>query len=141
MYGDRQFTNHNSGNKFKGTTKVYSFRAHEDGYPEDFIVGFAGAASDIVTVVSYFTSPEKFKSPPRVRGLSGLVLTASQNIFMFDDYQKWLAVDQPFYAIGSGSAYALGAMANGASPKEAVKAAMQHDSYTGMGIKGVRLKF
>ena len=140
MYGDLQFTNTGTGNKFKGRTKVYCFNAHEDVYPVDFIVGFCGVASDIVTAISYFSSPENYKRPPRIKGLSGLVLTAQKNIFMFDDYTKWLAVNGPYYAVGSGSAYAIGAMSLGASPEEAVRAAMKHDAYTGLGVKGFNIK-
>lgn len=138
MYGDLQFTQPSNGFKFKGSTKVYKFDAHELTYEDsDFIVGFAGTASDIITVTTFFLAPEMFlKRPPRVKDLSGLVLTAKGDLFLFDDYTKWLAIKEPFAAIGSGAQVALGAMHAGASPKEAVKVAMKHDAFTGMGIKG-----
>lgn len=41
------------------------------------------------------------------------------------------SIDAPFYAIGSGSAYALGAMAAGKSAAEAVRIAAQFDLATG----------
>lgn len=139
MYGDLQFTGAN--NKFKGTTKVYQFKGHPDTYHCDFIVGFCGVAAEIVPAVSYFSNPDQYKRPPKSK-ISGLVLTAEQNIFIFEeDYTKWLAINQPFFAMGTGSTYALGAMEHGASPKEAVKSAMKHDPFTGMGIKGCKLKF
>lgn len=132
-----QYTNNVTGNIWKGKTKVYRFKASPDTYNDcDFIVGFCGNASDVITICNYFNFPELFKTPPRVRGCGGLVLTAERDIFMFDDYTKWLIVNEPFHAIGSGSPYALGAMAQGASPKEAIKIASKQDAYTGLGIKG-----
>lgn len=140
IYGDRQFTNTVTGHKWKGKTKVYRFTAHPDTYSAcDFIMGFAGSASDIVTISSYFEFPDMFGKPPRVRGCTGVVLTAKRDIFVFDDYTKWLLVDEPFHAIGSGAEYALGAMAAGKSPREAVKIASSKDCYTGFGIKGYSL--
>lgn len=138
MACDLQFTNTATGNKWKGHTKVYKFQPHENTYPVcEFIVGFAGAASEIVTIAEFFSVPDNFSKPPKVGKCLGLVLTAKKQIFMFTDYCKWLAVKEPYHAIGSGSEYALGAMASGMSPKEAVKIAMKHDSYTGMGIKTI----
>jgi hypothetical protein len=137
LYGDLQFTNNVTGNKWKGKTKVYKFKANPATYAEcDFIVGFCGSASDIVEIATFFTHPEMFDKQPRVRGISGLVLTANKDIYIFDDYGKWLAMDVDFAAIGSGANYAIGAMENGASPRDAVRAAMKHDAFTGYGTKG-----
>lgn len=139
MYADLQFTNMDSGNKWKGKTKVYKFKAKPDTYAFcDFIVGFCGNASDIVTISSYFEFPEMFDKPPKTKGISGLVLTADKDIFVFDDYTRWLAVNEPFAAIGTGANYAIGAMSSGKTPKEAVRVAMKHDAFTGFGVKGYR---
>lgn len=140
MYGDLQFTNNANGNKWKGKTKVFKFKAHELTYPEcDFIMGFCGSAADLAEVATFYDYPELHKRPPKGRNLSGLVLTANREIFVFDHYSTWLRVNQPFLAVGTGSTYAIGAMAMGASPKEAVRAAMKHDIYTGYGTKGYAL--
>jgi hypothetical protein len=139
LWGDLQYTNNTNGNKWKGKTKVFKFKANELTYPHcDFIVGFCGTASDVAEISSFFEYPEMFKKPPRGRGASGLVLTENRDIFLFDHYSSWLAVAEPFLAVGSGASYAIGAMAAGATPKEAVKIAMKSDCYTGMGTKGFR---
>lgn len=44
-------------------------------------------------------------------------------------------MDAPYFAIGSGSPYALGAMANGATAKQAVEAAIKHDLFSGGHIR------
>lgn len=61
----------------------------------------------------------------------------------------WLIEDRSFrlvpagadaYAIGSGAQLALGAMAMGATPQQAVKVAAQFDMYTGGRIKTMALE-
>ena len=138
VYADLQFTDTRDGSMWKGKTKVFRFKANPLTYEySDFIIGFAGSASDIVSVSTFFEFPELHKNPPKVRNLTGLVLTEDAKIYTFDDYTKWLAINQPFAAIGTGAGYALGALESGLSPKEAVKIAMKHDAYTGMGVKGL----
>ena len=44
-----------------------------------------------------------------------------------------------YYACGSGSPFALGAMFAGATAKEAVKAAMKHDAHTGGRLMSIKL--
>jgi hypothetical protein len=88
---------------------------------EPFLVGFCGAASEIVDIVDFYNRPELYKDMPRTKNLSGLVLTSSGKIFQFDTPSKWLAVDAPYAAMGSGATTALGALHMGASPKEAVR--------------------
>jgi ATP-dependent protease HslVU (ClpYQ) peptidase subunit len=136
MYGDLQYTI--ASGKFKGRPKVQKFKANDHTYHEDFLMGFTGSAADMIPVISYFLRPDLYDKPPKSR-VTGLVLTASGNIFVFDDYTKWLGVDQDYYAMGSGAPFALGALQSGASPKEAVKVAMKHDIYTGMGVKGYKI--
>jgi ATP-dependent protease HslVU (ClpYQ) peptidase subunit len=133
MACDLQFTEGSS--KWKGKTKVYKFKAHASTYiHSDFMIGFAGTAGAIVAVVEFFTNPETTK-PPKVKDLKGLVLTADGDIFAFDEYDKWIAMDQPYASIGSGSALAMGAMSMGCTPKEAIKTATKYDAFTGMGVK------
>lgn len=138
MACDLQFTL-NGVQKTKGKTKIFLIQAHEMHCHEDFLLGFAGAASDIIDVVDYFERPELYKSCPRTKNLSGLILTRSGKIFQWDTPSKWLAVTDQFAAMGSGGPTALGAMHMGATPLEAVRAAMKVDPFTGMGTK--RLSF
>lgn len=49
-------------------------------------------------------------------------------------HMRWVKYNEPFAALGTGSEYALGAMAMGASAKKAVSIAMRFDPYTGKGI-------
>ncbi len=135
MACDLQFTQNNAV-KWKGKTKIYKFKAHPDTYPHaDFMIGFAGSADDIITAVEFFSNPDNHKKVPKIAGLTGMVLTAQKDIYMFSSLGRWLLVNEPYASIGTGSPFALGAMAAGATPKEAVKAAIGKDPYSGLGIK------
>jgi ATP-dependent protease HslVU (ClpYQ) peptidase subunit len=121
--------------KWKCKTKIYKFKANPNTYPHsDFIVGFAGTAGSIVSVAEFFSLPDT-TTPPKVKDLKGLVLTAEGHIFAFDQYTQWIRIDQKYAAIGSGGEYALGAVEMGASLREAIKVASKHDPNTGLGVK------
>lgn len=138
MYGDLQYTT-GDHYKWKGKGKVFKYKASPLWHC-DYIVGFAGTAEAVVSVNWYFTNPNDFPPPKVGRGeLYGLVLTAEGEIYRFNNYSKWLQVHEDYAAIGSGGMYALGALASGKTPKEAVKVAMGMDPFTGMGIKGYRV--
>jgi len=133
--GDLQFS-HSSGYKFRGKTKLYSFE-NTLIYPKPFTVGYAGEVNAIVPVLEFIADPTEWKRAPNSKYAEFVVLTADHKIFTFSDPTKWLQIDQPYYAIGSGATFALGAMAVGASALDAVKAASKYDASTGMGFKHV----
>jgi hypothetical protein len=61
---------------------------------------------------------------------SALFLRRDGKVFEFDEGYL-MPVHAPYYAIGSGSLFALGAMAHGACAMEAVVASSRHDKSTG----------
>lgn len=139
--GDLQYTDMGSGTVFRGSPKVFMFEANKNTYPVcPFYIGFAGTAQDIVLTAEFFSRPDQFDKPPRIKGLTGLVLTAKGDIFTFDSYDKWLIVKEPYGSLGSGGGIAMGAMLAGATPTEAIKIASKKDIYTGMGVKTYRIK-
>lgn len=60
---------------------------------------------------------------------NGLVVTR-QHVLCFGDNGCW-SVAEPFYTLGSGYQLALGALAMGATAKEAVEVAARYDTITG----------
>jgi 20S proteasome alpha/beta subunit len=138
MCGDLQYTV-NQAIKFKGTPKIFKIKGHELHHPEDFIIGFCGAASDFIDVVDYYYNPESYKKIPNPKSVSGIVLTLTGRLYMFDTPGVWLAVQQPFVSVGSGASVALGALHTGASPKEAILAASKVDPFTGMGTTVMKI--
>lgn len=138
MACDLQFT-HSSGMKFKGRTKIYAFGANS-WYPKPYILGAAGGAADINKLVSYMQTDSGDEHEPKIDGCEFMVLTSDKKLYTFgDSYRDWIEIDQPFYAVGSGAHFALGAMASGCDPLEAVKATMKLDAATGMGTKFIDL--
>lgn len=139
---DLQYTNDQTGEKWKGRPKVFYFEPHELHYSKaPFYIGFAGTARALITIADYFSSPESFEELPEIEGTyCGLVLTAKKEIFYFDRYDAWLPINEPFAAIGSGAQVARGAMSAGKAPLDAVRIAMKHDAYTGFGIKSFDFK-
>lgn len=61
-------------------------------------------------------------------------------IYMYDPSGRRYPIKDQFFAIGSGGPYALGAMAMGASPEEAVAIASRFDPATGPEIEVLQLK-
>jgi ATP-dependent protease HslVU (ClpYQ) peptidase subunit len=132
MACDRQFTE--GLRKWRGNTKIYRFAAHPQICNYDFLAGFAGITNDIMAVVDYFSLPDVVR-PPKIRDMTGLVLTEKGKIYTFNHYSNWIPMEEPYAATGSGAAIALGAMSAGYSPKEAVKVASRYDIYSGMGTR------
>jgi ATP-dependent protease HslVU (ClpYQ) peptidase subunit len=137
MACDQQATT-GSGTRLKLKTKIFRFEAG-GVFPTGFIVGFAGTTNEWMEVADYLYDPAN-RNPPAMRNSEGLVLTDEGEIFHFSKADKWLLVEVPHFAIGTGSHFALGALESGKSPKEAVRAAMKHDVYTGGGVKTLTIK-
>lgn len=139
MACDLQFTV-NTHIRTKGKTKIYMVEPNELHYSEQFLIGFAGGASDFLEIIDFYTHPEVYKKCPNPRGVQGLILTKSGNIYQFDNPSKWIRINSNIAAIGSGMAAAYGALHNGASPLDAVKIASKVDIFTGMGTKVFKFK-
>lgn len=134
MACDLQITS--GGCPIKCKTKIYYVDPHEMHYSkEPFIIGFAGNSSQIIDVADFYYRPELYAKLPRVTDVFGIVLTESGIIFQFANPGNWVRIDSPYAAAGSGAQAALGAMHTGATPKQAIQAAMKVDIYTGMGTK------
>ena len=99
----------------------------------------AGNLETFPDVLDFFTDPSTYKKPPRLAGGEGLILTNDGKIWTFSNPTVWININQPFYAVGSGMLYAMGAMEQGATPVEAVKAAIKHDPSTGYGVTSISL--
>ena len=135
MACDLQFT-HASGLKFKGKTKVLYVGpevCNEMFKCEEAYIGFAGNSSDIGEIVTWFCDVSE--KPPKCRDIEMLLLNEKGKIFHSTNLRNWIAVDNKYFSIGSGMEYAMGAMAAGKTPIEAVKIAGQLDKHTGMGYK------
>lgn len=132
---DLQFT-YGENVKMKGASKIIEFKGpwcKQFFNAEYAYVGFAGNVNKWCEVVSWITvSVDKI---PKLKGIELLALTSNNELFYGSGLTHWMRLERPFFAIGSGSHLALGAMEAGKSPMEAVKVAAQHDVFTGLGYK------
>lgn len=125
--------------KFRLKTKIFEYE-QPLLYPKKFYVGLAGNVDKFADVLDWFVDPTQYKKPPTLGNGEGIILTADGKIFtFFKDPTNWLVIDQPTYAIGSGMHFAMGAMAAGAEPLEAVKQAIKLDPSSGMGTTHYKL--
>lgn len=142
MASDLQAT-HGSGMKFKVTNKCMKLSTDVSKYlfeADSAIVGAAGQVDSIGDAWGYLSNPLDYDGKvPKIKKCEFLAITSNKEILTSWDLRVWVKVNEKFYSIGSGSPYAMGAMSNGASPREAVVAATKLDSGTGMGIQTFEL--
>jgi hypothetical protein len=137
MSGDLLYSN--NALKFKGAPKVYKMRPHELHWPHsEFIIGFCGVAEEMIKLIDFYQQPEAYGKLPRTRDTKGVILIPDGSIYMFDSPATWMAVKEPHWAVGSGSLTALGAMHAGAGTRDAIKASMKVDPFTGGGVTTVK---
>ena len=55
-------------------------------------------------------------------------------------YLRKVKLNEPFASLGSGGEYALGALAMGATAKQAVQIATRYDPHTGGGITNIKVR-
>jgi hypothetical protein len=139
MASDHQYT-HTGGIMFKGAHKMLVL---EQEVAEAFfgarkaIVGYSGSSGDIGTVFSWLSDPSG--KAPRVKNSELIVLTSNKEIYTNYNLGGWVFVDKPFYSIGSGAHFALGALASKRSSSHAVEVASELDSHTGFGVTEIKI--
>lgn len=97
------------------------------------LVGVAGILSDILLALDYLDSEEDADvAKPDISPENHLMqVDPDGNIFVYTHVLRAVPVSAEYFAIGSGSEYAMGAMAQGATAEEAVAIAHKFDPNTG----------
>lgn len=102
-------------------------------------IGAAGDAISIGRAWMFLDNPAIFDNKvPKIKNCEFIALT-KDGIATSIDLRMWFPLEDDFYAIGTGAQYAMGAMAAGKSPKDAILVATEKDIYTGMGVKNYKL--
>lgn len=127
MASDRRVT---GGPMFK-TTKIQRIKGS--------IYGGAGNLEQILKMFEWFKNPDmkpdwKFQPDFEILELS------PDGLFVWGSEMIAVPVGMPYYAIGSGAHYALGALECGAPPEEAIRVAHKFDPYTGRELQVHKLK-
>lgn len=71
---------------------------------------------------------------PSLTYFIAICVKPDRSVWEMEENGLWLRISRKQWAIGSGADYALGAMAAGATAREAVEIASRLDSGTGMGV-------
>lgn len=99
------------------------------------IVGIAGGPFDLESFVEWYDGDRK-ESWDGADDTEILVLSPGGVVHCFNHLGRSFVCTAP-QAIGSGAAVAYGALAVGASPKQAIEAASKYDTRTGGGVEGM----
>jgi hypothetical protein len=95
----------------------------------DSLYGGAGDLSQILKMFLWFENPDQapvWKAPPEFT----ILQVSPRGIFVWESEMIAIPIDTPFYAIGSGSEYAMGALAYGANLDKAIEIASMFDPGT-----------
>jgi hypothetical protein len=118
--------------KHKCATKLFRKTVVVDGDAEEVIMAVQGEASAANLFVKWFDGTDK--EPPEIFAYNPPDFTClvwfKHGLYEYDAYCVGEQVTEPFYAIGSGSKAALGAMHMGANALKAVQVAAEVDPYT-----------
>lgn len=109
-----------------------------------FLVGFSGSAYIGLSLLDWFGSgADKESYPGNDEGEDSgslLVITPDRKIIVYEGRGVPIEFNHSMHAIGSGSEFALGALAMGATAERAVEVASMLDVYSGGGVDVLRLE-
>jgi hypothetical protein len=102
--------------------------------------GYYDQIVEIATWLSNGSKPEERPVLPDGDDNSTMLVIDEEGVcyFLTWPYLRPVKIDAPFIAIGSGSEFAMGAMAAGANAGRAVEIASMYDPHSGGGVQLVR---
>jgi len=103
------------------------------------LVGMAGNGPACEEAVSWLDCGGQKPVIDKDRPFTLLRLYVNGRVEKIEDLNYPLQILLPYFAIGSGADYAMGAMAHGATAEEAVLIATKHDESTGGGVDTLAL--
>lgn len=99
---------------------------------------FAGSG-DLDDIIKFFDWRRAGGDAPNFEDPLDVLEVCHEGIFIWGKKLTRLWINQAFYAVGSGSQYAMGAMFAGATPQQAIKISAQLDEGTSLPIEIVKL--
>ena len=104
------------------------------------LIGCSGAVCDINSFIQWVKSGADEDEFPKMKSLSALVVKPGGKILCYEESGKLpIEVKGTYCAIGSGTSVALGALFQGATAAQAVRAARAHDQCTAGRVVSVKL--
>lgn len=103
------------------------------------LIGFAGNTEQALRFIEWRRSPDGKPTFIETASFEAIELSSDGRLTWWGTEMVGIPIEDEYYAIGSGAAYALGAMAMKASPKHAIEVAARYDSCTGSDIQTMTL--
>lgn len=133
MVADKQMSGHQTS-----VTKIFKVK---DAEGEEWLVGGTGTATKILQFVGWLSSPSQLElPPPDMEGAHILAMGKEGQIFFYVESTTPVPIEEAYFAAGSGSDYAMGALDAGASIKRALEIAKGRDPNTGNGTTLLKLR-
>lgn len=122
IIGDRQLTD---ADTICHIDKIFAIRGS--------LIGFAGDYAQALKFLEWFKNTRAKKRVDYPNDLDDFeaIEISKEGLFLWGENGISYQPNEPFWAIGSGRGYALGALAAGSSVKEAMEIAVRYDPYTG----------
>ena len=100
------------------------------------LFGYAGSVEDGHRLL---TALRRNTKPPELEAISALRIDPDGSVWLYEG-NVWIKQREAYYALGSGSNYALGAMDAGVSAKDAVRIGIKRDVSSGGRVQAVTLR-
>lgn len=110
-------------------TKIFRAR-HWKLHGQECLYGCTGDSWEAVAVQEWLTGGAQ----PAPKNLSIMAIDQDNRIWYATESMLWHEITMPYWALGSGADYALGALAAGADARRAAEIACAHNVQCGMGI-------
>lgn len=112
--------------------------------PDGRLFGASRTSEDIAVLLDALTAScdaechNKWPTP-KLEDINALVIDLDGTIHYYEGH-RWDKVDMPYYAVGSGSRFAMPALFVGADAVKAVEAGMRFDPFSGGKVTSLQLK-
>lgn len=130
MAADKRISFSAGGNSVFKTSKLHKVNGS--------IIGICGNVEQAMQFIEWRRTPDTkptFSEP----AFEAIELTAEGQMLWWGGEMIAIPIEDEHYAIGTGAAYALGAMAHGATVKEAIQIAATYDANTGTEVQTLML--
>ena len=97
------------------------------------LFGGAGSSENIHRLM---VAADHHQAPPKLDDTTAL-LVDGKKVYIYEGHM-WRSMTEPYYSIGTGRGYAMGAMDAGADAAKATKIASKRDPYSGGKVTALR---
>lgn len=105
--------------------------------PDGRLFGGSKTSTDILTLRNALVKCGG-RPTPKLDDINAMLIELDGSIWVYEG-EIWVELKEPYYAVGSGTRWALAVMDAGGSAEQAVRGALKRDPFSGGQISTVRL--